>query len=268
MNITYIASSGNTYPLEVARIWVKDANFHSWDFDAESTKLVHGSRISLFRKQAKTYEIKLIVRGTEVERAAVLNALHDDFENDLRQLKTGRIIWGAWYCDCYIMASATSPYPDVEQFTENKISVLVPSGFWQMEEERHFDIPATPQSEFLEYPYEYPYDFAPHAVTEQTWATESPFESDFEMRIHGPCVNPRVTINGWPYLVNATVPDGQVLTINSKEHTVIMGNRNLFDARNKVQSVFQKVPAGSLTLSWEGFAFDLILFEERSEPKW
>ena len=268
MNITYIASSGNIYPLEAARIRIQDANFHSWDFKAESTELVHGSRIAMFRKQSAKYEILLIIRGTPVARSAILNALHDDFENDLRKLQTGRIVWGDWYCDCYIIASDTNPHPDVEQFTENKISIMIPSGFWAREEERNFDVPYAPSSEDLDYPYDYTYDYTPPAATQETWETDSPFESDFEMRIYGPCVNPRVTINGHPYMVNAAVPSGSTLLINSRKHTVVMGDENLFDSRNKVQSVFQKIPPGSLTLSWEGFAFDLILFEERSEPKW
>jgi hypothetical protein len=48
----------------------------------------------------------------------------------------------------------------------------------------------------------------------------------------------------------------------------MMGDTNLFDSRNKAQSVFEKIPEGALTFAWEGFSFELTLFEERSEPKW
>lgn len=268
MNITYIASSGNIYPLEAARIRIQDANFHSWDFKAESTELVHGSRIAMFRKQSAKYEILLIIRGTPVARAAILNALHDDFENDMRRLQAGRIVWGDWYCDCYITASDTNPHPDVEQFTENKISIMIPSGFWMREESRTFAEVRPSPTGFLKYKYDYPYDYTPPKAMQDTWETEAPFPSEFRMEISGPCVNPRVTINGYPYMVNTSVPSGETLVIDSRSHTVMMGDINLFDSRNKAQSVFEKIPEGSLTFAWEGFSFGLTLFEERSEPKW
>jgi hypothetical protein len=38
--------------------------------------------------------------------------------------------------------------------------------------------------------------------------------------------------------------------------------------RNKAESVFEQIPAKSLSLSWPGtFGFDLTLYEERSEPR-
>ena len=43
---------------------------------------------------------------------------------------------------------------------------------------------------------------------------------------------------------------------------------NLFDYRDKTQSVFERIPGGNLRLNWTGtFGFDLTLFEERSEPR-
>ena len=268
MNITYIASSGNVYPLEATRIRIKDANFHSWNFKAESTELVHGSRIAMFRKQSTTYEVLLIIRGTPVARAAILNALHDDFENDLRKLKAGRIVWGDWYCDCYIVTSDTNPHPDVEQFTENKINIMIPSGFWMREETREFSAVTPTPTGYLDYPYNYEYDYTPTESTAVIWETESPFASDFVMSIYGPCVNPRVTINGYPYVVNASIPNGETLVIDSKKHTVMMGDTNLFDSRGKEYSVFEKIPAGALDVAWDGFDFSITLLEERSEPKW
>ena len=43
----------------------------------------------------------------------------------------------------------------------------------------------------------------------------------------------------------------------------------MYNARNKLQSVFEKIPSGASVLSWEGdFGVDLTIFDERSEPKW
>ena len=44
---------------------------------------------------------------------------------------------------------------------------------------------------------------------------------------------------------------------------------NHFNDRNKQSYVFEKIPAGMNDVTWDGdFGFDIILMEERSEPKW
>lgn len=268
MNITYIASSGNVYPLITKQIRLKNANFHAWEFKAESTELVYGSRVSQFRKQSPTYQATIVIRGNPIARMAVLNALHDDFENDIRKLQPGKIIWGEWYCDCYITASETVPSGDVNHWTENSIDIFIPSGFWMREETREFSAVTPTQTGYLDYPYDYEYDYTPTESTSVIWETGSPFPSDFVMTINGPCTNPRVTINGYPYVVNASIPIGETLVIDSKKHTVMMGDTNLFDARGKEYSVFEKIPAGALDVAWDGFDFSITLMEERSEPKW
>lgn len=268
MNITYIASSGNVYPLITKQIRLKNANFHAWEFKAESTELVYGSRVSQFRKQSPTYQATIVIRGNPIARIAVLNALHDDFENDIRKLQPGKIIWGEWYCDCYITASETVPSGDVNHWTENSIDIFIPSGFWMREETREFSAVTPTPTGYLDYPYDYEYDYTPTESTAVIWETESPFPSDFVMTINGPCTNPRVTINGYPYVVNASIPIGETLVIDSKKHTVMMGDTNLFDARGKEYSVFEKIPAGALDVAWDGFDFSITLMEERSEPKW
>lgn len=268
MNITYISSSGNVYPLMTDRIRVLDANFHAWEFKDVSTDLEYGSRVSRFKKQAMTYQTKIIVRGSRTQRKAALNVLHDEFENDLRKLQPGRIIWGEWHCDCYITSSQTQPYEDGQYITENTVDIFVPSGFWQREETRSFIASSPAPTGFLEFPFDIEYDYTPPSASNATWETDSPFPADFTMKIKGPCVNPRVTVNGYPYIVNAAIPAGATLVIDSQYKTVMMGEINLFDARGKERSVFAKIPSGGLNIGWGGFDFDLTLYEERSEPRW
>ena len=62
------------------------------------------------------------------------------------------------------------------------------------------------------------------------------------------------------------------MIIDSFNHTIIKYASNgtqasIFDLRNKANSVFEKIPGGTLALNWTGlFGFDLIIFNERSEP--
>lgn len=273
MNISYVASSGNMYGLTTRplnRILTKSANYHTWEFEAQATAKMYGERVATFKKKAATYQTVLIIPGGETQRKAILTALHDDFERDVRNLSPGRIMFGEWYCECYIIESTTRPDEKHDLWTENTIEIYVPSGVWVKEESRTFTAVSTAPlpTGFLDYQYDYEYDYTPPMMGNETWETDAPFPSDFRMEIYGPCVNPQVTINGYPYLVNAYVPDGSTLVIDSANYTVTMGTQNLFDLRNKAQSVFEKIPAGALDIEWGGFDFGLTLYEERSEPKW
>ena len=45
-------------------------------------------------------------------------------------------------------------------------------------------------------------------------------------------------------------------------------NTNLFNFRNKTNSIFRKIPAGNLEISWDSsYGVDLTIYRERSEPK-
>ena len=270
MNITYIASSGNVYNLSGRRILTQDANLFKWGYEPRGNTQMFGERLSYFHKDPMNYPFVLIVRGGRTHRKAILTALHDDFERDIRTLKTGTLHFGEWYCECFVTESDTHPIEEMEHWTEDKINIYVPSGFWLKDESREFGKAAdsSTQYPFLDFEYDFMYDYSATSYGTASWITDAPFDSDFRMEIYGQVVNPRVVINGYPYIVYATVGEGETLVIDSKEKTVMCGNRNLFDNRNKVQSVFQKIPSGALSLSWGNFAFKLTLYEERSEPKW
>ena len=81
-----------------------------------------------------------------------------------------------------------------------------------------------------------------------------------------------MAINGYPYQINDTLEATEYLVIDSTNHTVTKylansTNVSIFDKRDKTKSVFEKIPAGTLNLTWTGlFGFDLVLFDERSEP--
>ena len=86
---------------------------------------------------------------------------------------------------------------------------------------------------------------------------------------------PVIRINGHAYEVAAALYAGEYILIDSRDHTVyrylIDGRKqNLFNQRNKESDLFQKVPAGRCAVLWNAaaFGFDLILFQERSEPAW
>lgn len=274
VNIKYIASSGREYDLVANKIRHKSADYHKWKWIPKGTQLKHGMRIADFAKDAAQYETELILTGTPKARQALADALHDDFENDIRHKKPGRIIWGDYYLDCFIVESDTQPYEDISRWTMNTITIFAAYPFWVRDE--HIMLPASAIQEanqFLDYPYDYEYDYTSPLVGGKTVKTDFPYESDFELIIYGVAVNPQIVINGYSYLLNITIPANNYVVINSRAKTIILyaangAQSNAFDFRNKVKSVFEKIPGGNLSISWDSsFGADLTIFRERSEPR-
>lgn len=274
VNLKYVASSGREYNLRSGTLRTRrGASFHAWKYDPSAVALQYGERVTAFTKDAATYEATLTLFGTDEEKLALLDQMHDDFELDMRNVTPGRLIWNDYYIECFASESKTDP-DDSNFLVDNKVSFYCPSPFWVREKKRHFyPITGDAQEPFLDYPYDYPYDYFSGVSGAVSWPTEIPFESDFEMIIFGPAVDPRILINGHGYQIIDTLEQAERITINSKLGTIVKTRangrtENAFDLRNKAESVFDKVPAGTLRISWPGtFGFDMTLFEERSEPR-
>lgn len=123
------------------------------------------------------------------------------------------------------------------------------------------------------YPGKYPYRYA-NGMTSNYIINPHFTDSNFQLIIYGPVVNPQVTIGSTPYLVNIVLESGEYLLIDSRSETIAKvinnGERiNVFHNRQKGRKFFRKIQPGRQTISWTGkFDFDLIIFEERGEPRW
>lgn len=123
------------------------------------------------------------------------------------------------------------------------------------------------------YPGKYPYRYA-NGMTSNYIINPHFTDSNFQLIIYGPVVNPQVTIGSTPYLVNIVLESGEYLLIDSRSETIAKvinnGERiNAFHNRQKGRKFFRKIQPGRQTISWTGkFDFDLIIFEERGEPRW
>ena len=274
VNLRYVASSGRSYNLRSDTLRTRSgANFHDWSWNVEAVGLRHGTRVSAFTRPAAVYEATLSLFGTSQAKLALLEDLHDDFELDVRNLTPGRLTWNDYYIECYATQSKTAP-DDSNVIVDNKVRFYCPYPFWIKEESKSFQ-PQEDETEepFLDYPYDYPYDYYSGGSGSAVWPTGFPFSSDFRMTIYGPAANPRIVINGHVYQILDSLEASEHVVIDSKLGTVVKttagGQKiNAFDLRNKEESVFEKLPPGTLSLSWPGtFGFDLTLYEERSEPR-
>lgn len=274
--LKYTASSGNEYDLKAqGLIRTKTANYHRWEWGVVGTALQYGTRISGFSREAAVYTTQLIFDGPLDERKTLIEDLHEDFELDVRNMTPGRVTWGDYYIDCYVTASSTQP--DINNvWTDNDVSFYCPHPFWTRELTKQFIIHDEEQQDsgFLEYAFDFDYDYFYGQSGADIWITRVPFKSDFKLTIYGPVADPRVVVNGHPYQVFDTLEPGEYIVIDSRNNKVTKyltsgTTSNIFDKRNKAESVFEQMPAGNLTVNWTGtFGFDITLFEERSEPRW
>lgn len=272
--LKYVASSGNEYNLKGDSIRTLTANYHKWNWGAEGTTLQFGMRVAHFTRAAAAYETTLLFYGSRAAVKKTIEDLHEDFELDVRNQTPGRIYWGDYYIECFISDSSTEPGENNVN-PRNTVKMLCPHPFWIRESARSFMPQEAPAGEtFLDYDYGYNYDYFYGNPGIAIWQSDFPFASEFRMTIFGPVSNPRVLVNGYPYQVNDTLNAGEYLVIDSLANTVIKvlpnGQQvNDFDLRDKVNSVFEQIPGGNLTLNWSGaFGFDLTLYQERSEPRW
>lgn len=274
IKLQYVASSGRAYNLRSDTMRTRSsANFHKWSWNVDAVSLKHGTRVTAFTRPAAVYEATLSLFGTSQEKLALLEALHDDFELDIRNLTPGRLIWNEYYIECFATSSTMKP-DDSNMIVDNTVSFYCPHPFWIKEETKSFYAQVSSEEEtFLDYPFDYPYGYGSRRSGSATWQTGFPFKSDFKMVIYGPVENPRVVINGHAYQIMDVLGASEYVVIDSKqgtiEKTTAGGQKvNAFDLRNKAESVFEQIPEKTLLISWPGtFGFDLTLYEERSEPR-
>lgn len=159
-------------------------------------------------------------------------------------------------------------------FSEVELVFEAPMLEWIHEERKSFYPQQEEVVDGLNFPFSFPLNFTPESYGQEQWNVEHVMPSDFQMIIYGPCVNPKILINGYPYEILATLENNEYLVINSMDSTVTKymsnGNTvNLFNERGYEFSVFERIPSGLLTINWPGdFGFDLVLFRVRREPNW
>lgn len=269
-SIKYISSAGNEYELNMDGTLHKKLPYFSWAWDVEGTKLQYGTRVSGFSKKAVSYKANLLFYDrSRTQRDRIVNALHDDYERDVRNMTPGRVVIGNYYIDCYIKSVDTR---DAGGVTTDIIEIYCPYPFWV--QESYISLPTSQEtaSEFLDYPYDYPYDYTAPVLGHRTVKSDFPFASEFKMVIFGVAVNPRITINGYQYILYTTIPSGSYAVIDSRNKSIMMYSNgektDLFNFRNKTLSVFEKIPAGNLDITWNAsFGVDITIYRERSEPR-
>ena len=194
-------------------------------------------------------------------------------DEDTMDNNRGRLVMGDWSISCNAIKGTFSMRAG--DICEYKVQFRAYGQRWVRSNTMQF-MPSASGSGGVDYPHDYPFDFAPPPSGVKTISVDSFGKCDFRIVVYGEAVNPSITIGGHIYKVNATIASGELLFINqvskglpgaeifkrSSTRTIT----NLYDSREKSSYIFEKISPGENMVQWSGtFGFDLTVYESRSK---
>lgn len=271
MNIYYINHLNEKIDLDSENIILQYQELFDYSWDAETAD----DKIVGFRRSSATYPVTVTVTADKVdEYEKILNDFHDIISKDIISFTPGRLYIGNQYLICYISGDIKKDAFMGVLIQVKNLTIVTDYPIWISENTyQFFSYDTIASSDNKRYPGLYPYRYA-NGLSNSYIQNPHFTHANFLLRIYGPVVNPQVSIGGIPYLVNIVLESGERLEINSRSETVIKvmndgTQANAFHNRQKRRTFFQKIPPGRQSIVWPGsFDWDLIIYEERSEPKW
>jgi len=188
----------------------------------------------------------------------------------------GKIYTGDYYTTGFITSSKKKDYRTHGRFCHIDLTFTSPDPSWSRENIHIFgsnDEGATASRSGFDFPFDYAYDYSVSTTSRQV-VFEGIKPSKFKLRIYGEATDPAVMINGHAYKVNGMVRAGETLLIDSLAKTITLTTAsgakiNWFANRDRHDYIFEPIPPGVNNIIYTGsFKFDLVVIEERSEPKW
>lgn len=269
--VKYVNHINETLDIDSSELFVQgtDLRDYSWSISSKNDK------ISGFKRGVTSKSVTIVIKGgTESECFNICNSLFSIMEKDVLAAKPGKLFVGSYYLKCFITESKKAEYQRTQGYLKVTVKAVTEEPYWIRESVTCFGYEITNrEGENLDYNREFPYDYTSNVLGTQLNNTGF-VESNFRLVIYGVCENPRITIAGHVYGADVSIAANEYLTIDSTNKTVILTHadgktENCFGRRTKEQRVFDKMPAGLSNVSASGdFKFDIVLLDERSEPKW
>lgn len=247
---------------------------NSWKYESRAIS-DSGGKIVKFYKEIGEKTIKLsIFADTKEEYKQIMKKMVEVMEYDVYNMQQGKLHVGTYYLPCYVVGADYSGYEELFYCIEKNLTIVAENPQWIKEKSFRFRSGIqTEEGKNLNYPYNYPYNYI-NSLLNEVIDNENTASCNFEMIIYGQCSNPSILIGNHYYNVNSVIGTGEYLKINSRtkkieKHKINGDIESEFDKRNRDYDIFQKINAGRKAISWSGmFGFDLVLYEERSEPVW
>jgi hypothetical protein len=249
-------------------VLINENDFRSYQWNNNSKN----DKIHEFKQGITHKTLPVIVFGKNALETT--NRIFEITEKDVVLKSPGKMYIGDYYLIGYFIAANYSGYTK-QNSIEISLKFVSDENMWFKKVKKTFpEQTRVVQKDGLCFPTDFSFDFAADAIGNAKWNVEHYAASNFEMIIYGPCTNPKVLVNGYPYQIFTELESNEYLILDSKNNTVTkyLANgttANLYNSRQFTPSVFEKIPGGQLTFNWKGnFGFDITLYLERSEPKW
>lgn len=246
----------------------------SWGYETES--LQDGTkRFKKFYKDLEQKRLKLsVMADSKEEYDKIMNDMSEIFDYDVRNNSAGKIWWNDRYKEVFATETGFSEYEEDFDAVENEIVVSTTHSWWIKENkvEGHANKKESTGND-LNFPFNFPFNFYNGAENVRIH-NDSIADCDFQLTIYGPCENPRLIIGDHVYGVSCILEDGEYLRIRSRNKKVFKVKKSgeiesMFRFRDGEYYLFEKLRPGNFRISWNGlFGFEMIAYEERSEPRW
>lgn len=269
--LKYTNHRNETLEFGKGKLFVNESDLHDFAWSVKSKN----NKISGFERGIVSKTIPIILKVDSAKEGVELrNRLFEVCEKDVLANKHGKIILGDYYFRCYLIESKKSDYLIHNGYMKINVKITSDFPFWVKETVTTFNYGSNgSMGTNLDYNRDFPSDYTSNMLGTELNNTNF-VESNFLINIYGACENPLITIGGHVYEVSASIGANEYLTIDSINKKIILTKEdgtqeNCFNLRNKDSYIFQKIPSGvSKVSSNTVFKFDVVLLEERSEPKW
>lgn len=247
-----------------------DLRDYEWSYESSN------NAVTGFSRGIKTKKLPvLFVSETGQKTRQARNRAYEIAEKDVLAGKKGKLFVNGYYMECWLYGLKNSEYLNSESYMKSEFSVLTDKPEWVKTAPFSF----APSGQYVsdndvDFPFDFPIDLQATPFSTNTLINPYAFPSHFIMNIHGACTNPQIEIGDYTYLFNCELAEGERLEINSLDKTIRKYSshgvsENYFNCRNKAKSVFEPITTGNKQIQWNnGFQFDLVLIQQRSEPEW
>lgn len=274
MEIYYLNSNNK-------RIDLNDKAYHMLDgttlFDNEweyITQGINNLKIAIFKKSLVQKNFSLKIRGDDIpDYYDNLNYLLSVFEEDIYNVKAGKLYFNDWYLECFVIGTERPEKYLVNNYSVSNFTIVSEDGMWTKTKQNLYRISNRNANQTG---YDFPYDFSidyQNSLNNSFIINESYRPTDFELIIYGKCENPEFSIADNTYSFNVILEKGEYLKVNSIDKTILKYSNgevsNEFSSRGIDFDVFTPIPSGKSTIVWEAdFDFDITILQQRNEPLW
>lgn len=269
-------STGETLDLSGKNVkaHLRTSDLYDYEWEIEARRFGLGTRVTAFAKKQAEHTLVTDFIGNKQERREAANHLFEITERDIIEKKAGKLYLGDYYKECYIISGKNKGIQKRSNVVQMEMGIYAENPFWIKEKFLSYSIFEGTENGFLEFPFDFPFEFSGQKKGIATLNNDHYVEADFKLTIYGPVVNPIIYIEDHPYKINTTVEENEYLVIDSEKNTVKRTLKNgtvvnEYNNRSFENSVFRLIPPGIHNVLWNGdFGWDILMKQKRSEPKW